>query len=53
MKFDGKVIKYGDNVDTDVIIPVWIRPLFQEYRRAILWLQVRILAAVHQESMLR
>lgn len=21
MKFDGKVIKYGDNVDTDVIIP--------------------------------
>ena len=21
MKFDGKVIKYGDDVDTDVIIP--------------------------------
>lgn len=21
MKFDGKIIKYGDNVDTDVIIP--------------------------------
>ena len=21
MKFEGKVIKYGDNVDTDVIIP--------------------------------
>ncbi|MGM9665142.1 MAG: 3-isopropylmalate dehydratase small subunit, partial [Eubacteriales bacterium] len=21
MKFSGKVIKYGDNVDTDVIIP--------------------------------
>ncbi|MBO5006356.1 MAG: 3-isopropylmalate dehydratase small subunit, partial [Clostridia bacterium] len=21
MNFDGKVIKYGDNVDTDVIIP--------------------------------
>ena len=21
MKFKGKVIKYGDNVDTDVIIP--------------------------------
>jgi 3-isopropylmalate dehydratase small subunit len=39
MKLTGDVIKYGDNVDTDVIIPtawrIWTRRLSGASKRAI------------------
>ena len=37
MKAQGKVLKYGDNVDTDVIIPARYLNLMQKSLPVTLW----------------